>query len=230
MIEAVIEGIVSGLFLTIFIGPVFMFLIEVSIKKGVRQALFVDLGVFISDVTAIIISKIFLDQLTFLSEEKATTGIIAGSIFIVFGFGYIFKRKKTPEPKSVDTLESDKLETAETIISQEGHVIHKATSKQQAMNVLKGFLLNLINPSVLVYWLGVMLFAVREFGEAGDEIFAYFTALLITFFSLDVLKIVGASKLRRFLKPKIIEKINIFSGIAFMVLGAISLIAGLINL
>ena len=211
--EAIIGGLLGGLILSVFIGPVFMYLIEVSITKGVREALFVDLGVFVSDLTCILLSYAFLNQLKFLNEEKAITGIIAGSIFILFGLAYLFKSGKSPEHgKDV------------------GQKVRIKTGKRQVMNVVKGFMLNMINPSVLVYWVGVMMVAVRDFGTNGSTIFAFFTALLITFFTIDVLKIVGARQLRKFLKPAIIEKINVFSGVAFICLGVFSLVMGIIKL
>ena len=50
---------------------------------------------------------------------------------------------------------------------------------------------------------------------------------LITFFSIDALKILGARRLKRVLTPKMISKINVGTGIFFLVAGAIMLIGGL---
>ena len=211
--ETILEGIVWGLILSVFIGPVFMYLIEVSITKGVKEALFVDFGVFLSDVSCIVISYAFLNQLEFLDKERGITGIIAGSIFVLFGVAYLFKSGKAPQ--SGDVV---------------GQNVRIVTGKHLLMDIVKGFMLNMINPSVLVYWVGVMIFAVREFGTNGNDIFTFFTALLVTFFSIDVLKIFGARQLRRFLKPSTIERINVFSGIAFIALGAFSLVMGITKL
>ncbi len=211
--EVILQGIIGGLLLSVLIGPVFMYLIEVSITKGIKEALFVDLGVFISDLTAIVLSFIFLNQLKFLQEEKAITGIIAGSIFVIFGIGYLFK-----SPKSVP--EGDDV----------GEKVKIVTGKHLLMDVAKGFLLNMVNPSVIVYWLGVMIVAVDNYGRSSSDIFVFFTALLLTFFSIDVLKIIGAAQLKRFLSPKVIDRINLFSGFGFIILGTFSLIMGLLKL
>lgn len=190
-----------------------MYLIEVSITKGVKQALFVDLGIFFSDLSCIILSYIFLDQLEFLTHEEALMGIIAGSIFILFGLGYLFK-----SGKSVDTGKDV------------GQKVKIVKGKSEVVGVLKGFFLNMMNPSVLIYWLSVMVIAAADFDGNGQHIFVFFTALLITFFSFDILKIFGAAYLRKFLKQSIIERINIFTGVAFLIGGVIFLIKGILTL
>lgn len=211
MIEVILNGITFGLLLSILIGPVFMYLIEVSIRKGVREALYVDFGVFLSDVASILISYIFLNQLLFLKEEKGITGLIGGGIFIIFGLAYVLKKPKPmKDPAEVK--------------------VKRISGKKAAINILKGFFLNMMNPSVILYWLSVTILAVTQFDYEGANIFVFFSALLITFFSIDVLKIIGASYLKRFLKNSIIERINIFTGVAFLVGGVIMVVSGINHL
>ena len=51
MVEYILRnGIPLGFFLSFMIGPVFFVLLETSITKGFRAALFFDLGVILADV------------------------------------------------------------------------------------------------------------------------------------------------------------------------------------
>ncbi len=196
-----------------------MYLIEVSITKGTKQALYVDLGIFFSDLSCIVLSYIFLDQLEFLTHEEALMGIIAGSIFILFGLAYLLKSGKSVDTGAIDSGMIDA-----------GKKVKKVKGKSESVSILKGFFLNMMNPSVLIYWLSVMVIAAADFDGDGQDIFIFFTALLITFFSIDVMKIFGAAYLRKFLKQSIIERINIFTGVAFLIGGVIFLVKGILTL
>ena len=136
---AILKGISFGLLLSVFIGPVFMYLIEVSIKKGVKEALFVDLGIFFSDFLCIIISYLFLNQLQDLQKQEFLIGIITGCIFVVFGIGYLMKSGKSIKP-------------AKEVVDE----VKQVHGRHLAVNVLKGFFLNMMNPAVLLYWLTVI--------------------------------------------------------------------------
>jgi len=206
---AILKGISFGLLLSVFIGPVFMYLIEVSIKKGVKEALFVDLGIFFSDFLCIIISYLFLNQLQDLQKQEFLIGIITGCIFVVFGIGYLMKSGKSIKP-------------AKEVVDE----VKQVHGRHLAVNVLKGFFLNMMNPAVLLYWLTVMAVGVDSFGTEDSRLVIFFVALLVTFFSIDILKIFGASYLRRFLKDSIIERINIFTGITFILGGIFFLVKG----
>lgn len=215
MIEAILKGISFGLLLSVFIGPVFMYLIEVSLKRGIKQALFVDFGIFLSDFLCIIISYFFLNQLKGLQEEGFLVGLITGIIFTLFGLGYLLKSRNGKTIKPPKEVIDD---------------VKSINGRHYAVNIIKGFVLNMINPSVILYWLTVMAIAVDWFGSGNAELFVFFTALLITFFGIDVLKIIGAAYLRKFLKDSIIARINIFTGVTFLLAGVFFLIKSLVQM
>ena len=62
--DLILKGIVTGFILSIMIGPVFFVLLETSIRRGVRAALTVDIGVFLSDVIYVLIAYIFYSQVS----------------------------------------------------------------------------------------------------------------------------------------------------------------------
>ena len=99
MINLLLSGIGLGLLLSIMLGPIFFVVLETSIKKGARSALFLDLGVFLSDIMYICIAYIFANQVSAFSNHKHAYWllIIGGIVFVIFGG--LKLRKKIPRKK-----------------------------------------------------------------------------------------------------------------------------------
>ena len=58
-----IKGILFGILLSFIVGPVFFVLLETSIKKGIRHAIFLDIGVLFSDILYLIASFFFAQEI-----------------------------------------------------------------------------------------------------------------------------------------------------------------------
>lgn len=210
--DLLLKGVATGLLLSIMIGPVFFVLLETSIRKGVKAALAVDFGVFISDIVYILIAFLFFQQVSDLAEGKdnALLRLIGGALFLGYGTYTIFKKVK----KSEGTLEF------ESVTSVGGYVVL----------ALKGFLLNMMNPLVVFYWFSVMTLGAEE-GESRDtSMILYLTYILITFFSVDFLKIVGAKRLRKLVTPRLMTGLNRMVGIVFIGFGVVLVAQGIIRL
>lgn len=215
MIEIVIGGIGYGLLLSIMVGPAFFILIEASITKGVRSALYLDLGVLISDLVYVTIAFLFFQEVHELmeSENRYFLKVIGGAAFVVFGITNLLKAKK---PK---LLPKTNLADAKDL-----------TASNHLMMVLKGFMINALNPGVLFYWLTMM----SLLPEASEELNLthiyvqgiYISLILVTFFSVDILKIIGAKKLKEFLTPAWIRVVNIVLGSILMLFGLLFLVQG----
>ena len=91
-----LQAIGIGFLLSVMVGPVFFVLLETSITKGIRAALALDIGVFISDILYILFALSFVDQISSINsgENKLIFGFIGGSIFIIYGTFYFFKKSK----------------------------------------------------------------------------------------------------------------------------------------
>jgi threonine/homoserine/homoserine lactone efflux protein len=96
---------------------------------------------------------------------------------------------------------------------------------------LKGFLLNLANPMVVFYWFSVMTLGAQDAERNGNAYMILFLAtILITFFSIDLLKIIGAKSLRPLVTPKLLKGLNYVIGIVFIAFGAVLMTQGIIAL
>ena len=131
MLEPIISGFLFGLVLVILIGPVFLSLLQTSLEKGFYAALFFALGVMLSD--SCYISAAYFGMHSFFENEnfKHWVGIIGGILLIGFGISSFLKKEKSFHPKPITEFSTGKI-------------------------MLKGFLLNTMNPFVFFFWLGAV--------------------------------------------------------------------------
>lgn len=202
-----------GFLLSVMIGPVFFVLLETSITKGIKSALALDFGVLLSDVMYVLFAAIFVDQIKTLDSgnNKIIFGFVGGSIFIGYGLYNLFKKKG-------DMIS---LENPEVLELTASIAATNTQTKDYFLLGLKGFLLNLANPLVIFYWMSVMSLA-TQFSPPKSNFpweFLFVSIVLITFFGIDVLKILAAKKLRPLVTPNLLNALNRLIGIIFSLFG-----------
>ena len=133
MLEAIVSGVMLGLVLSLLVGPVFFLLIDTSIKKGFKRGVYLSLGVLLSDMFYIAITYFSSVAAGVVNNYKWEIGWAGGLLLMVFGIVTMLKK---PNIKSADLDLSD-------------------NGSSGWVEVLKGFLMNLLNPFVLIFWLGV---------------------------------------------------------------------------
>ena len=214
MIELVIKGVVTGFLLSIMVGPVFFVLLETSIRRGIRAAMAFDLGVLLSDVVYVLVAFVFYSQVSaiMVGERQDSLKIVGGFLFIIYGVvTYMKKTKESP-------------------LDEVGNVINK--SSDYLILALKGFFLNFANPLVIFYWFSVITLGAKSTADNEADHYAilyYIAVILITFFSIDLLKIFGAKKLRPLVTDKVLIILNHFIGIVFVVFGIFLLAQGILG-
>jgi threonine/homoserine/homoserine lactone efflux protein len=218
--EVIVTGLGYGLLLSVMVGPAFFILIETSINRGVKHAVFFDLGVLLSDLIYLSIAYIFFSEVTALMEGENSfwLKVIGGTFFIALGISDVTKRRlrKSNRPPKKNMME-----------------MKDVTASNLLVNLLKGLTFNLLNPGVLFYWLTLMSILPEAPAELGltrnNQIFLYITIILITFFSIDILKIIGAKKLKDILTPMWMSNLNLALGIVLICFGVLFLTQGLIG-
>jgi threonine/homoserine/homoserine lactone efflux protein len=209
--ELILKAVFTGVILSLMIGPAFFLLLETSIKKGVRAALAFDLGIFLSDLFYIVIAYIFYGEVSKLVSGKHTELLkgISGGLFIIFGIISFFKKSIIKSQEDIDNSIN--------------------TSKDYFIKFLKGLMLNLVNPMVIFYWFSVMALGTEHGADSWIDNILFIGVLLITFFSIDVLKIMGAKKLRPFITDQLLGSLNRITGAILFLFGVVLLLQGILK-
>ena len=99
------------------------------------------------------------------------------------------------------------------------------------MMVLKGVRFNIINVGVLAFQLTVWTVLPEAPAHLGltrpNAVLIYIVIILIVFVSIDVLKIIGAKKLKEVLTPQWMNNLNLALGIVLICFGLLFLAQGL---
>lgn len=201
MIEPIISGILLGCVVAILAGPVFFLIMNVSLRKGFSYASRVALGVMLSDALFIFIAYFGSNFVLLLNNHRFLAGIISGILLIAFGIALALKHADIP---------------AEAITVQE-----KNNSK--GMYILKGFMLNSMNPSVLFFWLGIAgTVSVKE-NYTVNHLLIFYGSIITTIFCTDLLKAYIAHKLKSILTVRVLIWLNRISGFALIAFGIYTL-------
>lgn len=192
MFEAIISGIILGGLLALLVGPVFFMLINTSIKKGFLPASMLALGVVLSDAFYVVLTFYGSTLLIYLKEYDHQVGIAGGILILIFG---IFTFIKKP------SVHADALEIVDD-------------SKTRIIDIIKGFTMNTLNPSALLFWLGVAGTITVNHRFTGSATAVFYTATLTTVFCTDLLKSWIASRLKGIINARFLIAMNRISGVA----------------
>jgi threonine/homoserine/homoserine lactone efflux protein len=191
--DIVLKGILTGLFLSIFVGATFFMLIETSMTRGFKAALWFDAGVLLCDAIIITTVYFFTAWINSTLVHNTYFNIAGGLVFMGFGVNYILTRKR-----------------------EETTAINKNRYARLFMN---GFFINLLNPSVVIFWLGSMAIILSQFRLSGHETLVYYGSALGIVALTDWLKAYFAFRLSRFLNNKVLRILYVFSGVLMIGLG-----------
>lgn len=198
MFALFIEAIGYGLFLAILVGPLLMALLETSIKSGKQKALSVGAGIWISDIL-IVLALLNIGHKDMIQLSNATLRILAllaAFVFLSVGVLYIFKGKKNT--------------TANKFNTPDKHLWH----------VIKGFLINTINPFTFVFWASLATSHIILQNHSSAENYVFFGTLLFMIVLTDTIKVFLAHKISPLLQSRYIDFLKIFSGLVFLFTGA----------
>ena len=203
----IINGIIFGFLLSFLLGPAFFVLIETSIKKGFKSAVFLDIGILLSDAIYLLASLFVAEKINSWLNENSYIKYIAGSIFILLGLISIYRNYSNLKTENNQSNNLSGVETNTDSIVYPFQLI------------IKGLGLNAINPGVLVFWIAACTYATNELNFEGIQLMYYFGTTLITMFSIDLLKIYFSSKLKTTLTNKTISILGISIGCLLIFFG-----------
>ncbi|WP_396211456.1 LysE family translocator [Flavobacterium sp.] len=210
MINDILAAFPWGILLAFTIGPVFFILLEISITKGFRAAMVFDFGVVFADVVFILIAYFSTNQI--LEKLKDDPGLFIFGGVIMFSFGIIsyIKEKKDFKKKQEEDYDDD-----------------DNIKKNNYLGLFfKGFLLNFINIGVLVFWMGIIIVFGPKLNMETNRIILFITVIILTYFAVDILKILVAKQLKSKLTPFNIYKIKRVISVILMIFGGFLMVQG----
>jgi len=203
MFALINQAIVIIILLTFSFGPAFFSLINTGIKYGYKPGSLLAIGIVSSDFFLCLIVCVFVHfgAINLLQSEKAQSfsAIIGGVILIVFGAFY-FKKHVT------------KSETNVTIVYEAPHPF---------LMMLKGFLLNLFNPTVWILWLANVTAVSKSLDYSLVKMAIFFSIVLSAVLFVELVKVYLAGKIKHLLTDRLMTAINYITGSVLIVVGLV---------
>ncbi|MFN8115441.1 MAG: LysE family transporter [Bacteroidia bacterium] len=197
------QAIVIILLLTFSFGPAFFALINTGIKFGYKTGSFLAIGVVMSDffLCLLVCVLVHFGMANLLHSEKTQTffAIIGGVILIVFG---AFFFKKIPV-KTDDVID-----------------IENQLPSPKLM-FLKGFFLNLFNPTVWLLWLANVTAISKTLEYSMFKMVVFFSIVLGAVLFVELFKVKLAGKIKNYLTDRIMMIVNYITGTALIIFGLI---------
>lgn len=189
MFEAILLGLGAGIISSFLTGPVFFAMIKTSIEKGFMAGFSLAVGVIISDVILIALVLFGSQFLVYQDSFDKYIGIFGGLFLLAVGIYYLLSKVSL-------NYEDKKIMK----ISKRGYLI-------------KGFLMCILTPSTLMFWIIVSgIISVKLNNSLNEKLFCFFIAMA-TQLTIDSLKSYYSSKLRYHIKENTLSKLNKVAGI-----------------
>lgn len=196
-----LEGVRAGLVLALLVGPLVVLLLQLSIRRGTVAALAAAFGIWLSDLSFILLTHYGIGSLANFSTDGSLALWVGsiGGVLLVGTAVYMWFR----DPPDL-TAERD-------IVNHSGVLA----------GLLQGFALNTFNPFTIAFWSFFTFSQVQERDLSGGEAWAIYAGILLTIVVTDTAKVFAARKLRDWLRPSVLLKAQRFGALVLGVFGLV---------
>ncbi len=194
MLELILSAIGLGFMLSlVFIGPIFFLLIETSFCRGHRHALALDLGVITADILCIVAAYFASADLVELIDKHPGFYRITALIILVYGIFMMLTKTQM-------------------------HVVNekKIISQNYFKTFVNGFLFNILNVGVILFWLVTVISVRNEYPDLQNFLL-YISLVIATYLVIDLLKILLAKQFHYKLTQNLANKIRKTVGIILII-------------
>ncbi len=206
--NALFEGAALGLSLAFIFGfgPAFFALIQTALHRGFWQGVLLAFGIFLNDLTVVVLALLGSVSLIRGSENYKLLGTIGGSLLIIFGI-ITFRRKQLTKHSKED----------------------KSDDNHPFIYIGKGFLLNLANPFVWLFWITVAMSATATYKADTYSLTLFFATALGMILITDILKVFTASRLKHLLTDRFLILINKIAGTSLLLFGIFLIVRAVVG-
>ena len=202
MMEAVLKGLALGFVLALSVGPIIFTIIKQSLNNGHKGGFSFVAGVWVSDILLVVLSNTLTVFVSALLEHTRVIAFGGSAFLIAMGIYFVFFKKVAL------TRDSEGNET-------------RFRKRDMARVFASGFIINTLNPGVILFWLGnATILAVNH--TLQERIIIFSVCLLINM-AADIGKVMMAGKLRSKLTLRMLVIINKISGTILIGFGIVLL-------
>ena len=178
-----LNGLLFGLIFLIALGPAFFALIQTSIQQGFRKAVLMAVGISISD--SLYVMAILFGLVKFMETDgfRLWMGVFGTIMLLAYS---VYSWFKSPEIKEVE-------------ISNDVSIVRY---------LVKGFVLNGLNPFIIVSWATWIGTIALNFEYEFAEQVQFFVGMLAAILSSDILKAFIADKLKNRITKRFLQLMN----------------------
>ena len=203
---ALYEGIILGLSLAFIFGfgPAFFSLVQTALHRGFWAGVLLAFGIFLNDLIIVVLGLLGSVNLIKGSENYQLIGIIGGILLIIIGIITFSRKRLNTSPNE-----------------------NNNSTPHSLVYIGKGFVLNLLNPFVWIFWLTVIVSATASYKADTFSLMLFFSGTLSIVLITDILKVFMASKLSAFVTDKFSILINKLAGLALVLFGLFLILRGM---
>ncbi len=189
--EAVLKGLALGFVLALSVGPIIFTIIKQSLNNGHKGGFSFVAGVWVSDIVLVVFSNTLTELVAQLLEHTKAIAYGGSSFLIAMGIYFVFFKK------------------VHLATDAEGKAA-RFRKRDVARIFASGFIINTLNPGVILFWLGNA--TVLSLTHTLQERIIIFSVCLLVNMGADVGKVMMAGKLRSRLTLRALSIINRISG------------------
>lgn len=194
MLELILSAVGLGFMLSlVFIGPIFFLLIETSFSRGPKHAIALDVGVVLADILCIAVAYFASSDLVHLIDKHPGFYRITALIIFVYGIYMMVTKTQMHIPNE-----------------------EKFISQSYIKTLLNGFLFNLLNVGVILFWL-VTVISVRNQYPETSHFFLYLGLVIATYLVIDLIKIFLAKQFHYKLTQRLANTIRKGVGVVLLI-------------
>ncbi len=209
MISEFIPAILLGIVLSFTIGPVFFTILEISVSKGFKAAVFFNIGVVFSEVVFFAVAYASTSSLLNSIQENPSWKILGGVLLAFYAGITLLGMYQNKEKKEQQNLFKS-----------------PPPSPNLIKNLIKGFGLNIINFAVLVFWILIVANYAPGFQDNQYKMIVFFLVIVGTYFTIDLGKIYLAQQLKTSLTDSVITKIKLIVNAIILIIGLVLIFEG----
>jgi threonine/homoserine/homoserine lactone efflux protein len=193
--DALIKGVLVGLFMAISVGPTLFAIIKYSLNFSYKAGLAFVLGVSISDFLYVLVANVAASWLRYLAPYERTIALAGSVVLMAMGAWGMLKKIKPKRPASLPM---------------------EISGKHYFRIWMGGFLVNTLNPGVLITWLGAVTITAVS---SGFYRFVLFGTALVIILGIDFSKVFLADRIKRLLTIRRIIYVQRFSAACLALIG-----------